>query len=125
MKKGFLLGSILAAICCLCLTTVFAGAKIKTKGLTPEKAVEFDHETHGKNYKCSLCHHKAKDEKPEAPKTCASAGCHDRTDKDMKKDTSEPERLSSKGAYHQNCFKDCHKKEKKGPTKCNECHPKK
>ena len=125
MKKGLFLGTVMAAICSLCLTIAFAGAKIKTKGLDPKKAVEFDHEAHGKNYACKLCHHKSEAEKPEAPKTCASTGCHDRTDKAMKTDKSEPERLSSKGAYHKNCFKDCHKKENKGPVKCKECHPKK
>lgn len=66
--------------------------------------VTFDHAAHQGATDCATCHHTGE----YAP--CKS--CHDGSKAPKAKD-----------AYHKNC-KDCHKKEKKGPTKCKECHVK-
>ncbi len=95
----------------------FKGGKKKK---TP---VEFNHEEHGKTVKCLECHHKSADEAKlksgeEKPKVCTAQDCHGPAEKvvDGKK------MPDSEDAYHTNC-KGCHKKEKKGPTKCKQCHP--
>ena len=73
-----------------------------------KKVLGFDHHGHQGHLKCGDCHHKAAE--GETPKACHS--CH------HKKKGDAP---SIKDAYHKNC-KGCHKKAKKGPTKCNACH---
>jgi hypothetical protein len=93
---------------------VFKGGKKK------KAAVEFKHETHT-SVKCLDCHHKsdqAKLDAGEVPPKCYGGSCHGGAEKvvDGKK------MVDTEDAYHKNC-KDCHKKEKKGPTKCKECHP--
>ncbi|MCB2187391.1 MAG: cytochrome c family protein [Deltaproteobacteria bacterium] len=85
--------------------------------------VTFSHLKHYADYKiaCDQCHHVIKDGKnvwKEGDKVEACGTCH----KSPKKD--EGKMLSAYNAYHKNC-KDCHKEAKKGPTKCNDCHPKK
>lgn len=90
----------------------------------PKKAaVEFTHKKHAEDYKikCADCHHVFKDGKnvwKEGDKVDKCSACHTSPTKNQGKT------LSLKNAYHKNC-QGCHKKEKKGPTKCNECHPKK
>jgi hypothetical protein len=79
----------------------------KTKG-----AVAFDHKGHQAKVKvCKDCHHK--DEKDKESKC---SGCHG--------EKADGKKLEAKEAFHKQC-KGCHQKEKKGPTKCDECHPKK
>ncbi len=66
------------------------------------------HEHQAKTGDCKTCHHKSKDgETPRACKTCHHA--------------KKGDAPAIKNAYHKRC-KGCHKKEKKGPTKCNGCH---
>ncbi|MFH1982813.1 MAG: cytochrome c3 family protein [Pseudomonadota bacterium] len=91
--------------------------------------------THGKHVKdhaitCGECHHDDAG-KPLALKEgdpvkkcseCHSAFELDKADKGMKKE--EKIKKYYKEAVHANCI-DCHKKQKKGPTKCADCHPKK
>lgn len=85
--------------------------------------VSFTHKKHSVDLKikCTECHHVIKDGKnvwKEGDKVAMCASCHKSPLK------NEGKTLSLKNAFHKNC-KDCHKKMKKGPTKCNECHPKK
>ena len=73
--------------------------------------VAFSHKVHAdKVGKCAECHHK-----DEAGKEQKCSGCH--------KAKMEKEKESFKEAMHTQC-KGCHQKEKKGPTKCDDCHKK-
>ena len=78
-------------------------------------AVKFEHKKHNTDRKieCTACHHKSEKGKDI---TDGCAKCHGKA-----KDGDKP---SAKDAYHKNCNKDCHDKEKKGPTKCDGCHGK-
>ena len=88
-------------------------------------AVEFPHFLHQEKVEsCKTCHHTLADDfSPEAGvtevKPCSS--CH----LDPEKDTTPSMREMSlkKNPLHIGCI-DCHKAESKGPTKCNDCHPK-
>ena len=76
--------------------------------------VAYDHKAHSaKVPKCQACHHKDEAGKEQG---CAAAKCHGAK--------TEGKMVSAKEAFHKQCM-DCHKKEKKGPVKCDECHPKK
>lgn len=72
--------------------------------------VTFSHAKH-KAQACAKCHHKEKDGKKEV----ACHECH--------KAQKEGNTPKAKDAFHDSC-KGCHKKDKKGPTKCNDCHKK-
>jgi DnaJ-class molecular chaperone len=66
------------------------------------------------------CHHVIKDGKnvwKEGDKVAMCSSCHKSPTK------NEGKTLSLKNAFHKNC-QGCHKKMKKGPKKCNQCHPK-
>lgn len=95
--------------------------------------VAFSHAKHSTDYKiaCGDCHHDAagkplalKDGDPV--KGCGE--CHkefgklSKADKKMKK--ADKVKKYYEKAIHANCV-GCHKKIKKGPKKCSECHPKK
>ena len=73
-------------------------------------AVTFKHDVH-KAESCKKCHHKAKDGKIGV----ACGECH--------KAKAENDVPKAKKAFHGQCIT-CHKKVKKGPTKCKECHVK-
>ncbi len=88
-----------------------------------KSAVVFPHKKHSVDYKiaCTECHHNYKDGKQvwkEGDKVAKCGTCH----KSPKK--NDGKMLSLYNAFHKNC-RDCHKKAKKGPTKCAQCHPKK
>ena len=93
---------------------------------------EFTHEKHIKDYKinCGECHHNDKGEPltklkmGDDVKLCST--CHKGVKKPKGEKLSKKEKIVKyyKDAVHANCI-GCHKKEKKGPTKCKECHPKK
>jgi len=74
-----------------------------------KSAVTFSHKGHTELTECFTCHHAAKTEADI--KGCFE--CHG-------KDASAPD---GKTAFHDQC-RGCHKEQAKGPTKCNECHPK-
>ncbi|MBU1275788.1 MAG: cytochrome c family protein [Proteobacteria bacterium] len=87
-----------------------------------KSAVEFTHKKHSVDHKlaCTECHHVLKDGKnvfKDGDKVQKCSACHTSPVKNQGK------LLSAKNAFHKNC-KDCHKAAKKGPAKCNECHPK-
>ena len=78
------------------------------KGKDKKSGVEFSHAKHAETIDCFKCHHASKTK--EEIKSCFE--CHG-------KDAAAS---SVKDAFHKSCL-DCHKAEKKGPTKCKECHP--
>lgn len=88
--------------------------KVILKEIQKTKApVDFDHKVHGERVKaCKECHHQ---DDAGKERKCSTATCHGAKAEGKKADLKE--------AFHKQC-KDCHKKEKKGPTKCNDCHPK-
>ena len=104
------------------------GFKKHRKGI-----VTFAHTKHSGDYKlaCGECHHddqgKPRDLKDGDPvKGCGE--CHKefgkiaKADRKMKK--AEKVKKYYEKAIHANCV-GCHKKNKKGPKKCKDCHPKK
>ncbi|MFZ5586979.1 MAG: cytochrome c3 family protein [Thermodesulfobacteriota bacterium] len=95
----------------------------KVFGKLTKVPVEFSHLKHNVDYKiaCDKCHHVMKDGKnvwKEGDKVQKCAECH----KSPKQDEGGVKSLYN--ALHKQC-KDCHKEAKKGPQKCDECHPKK
>jgi hypothetical protein len=65
---------------------------------------------------CETCHHTLKD--GSKAQSCSSEGCH-----------SETSEINVRNAFHQLCYKGCHKTKnadegKAAPTKCSECHKK-
>jgi uncharacterized paraquat-inducible protein A len=89
-----------------------APGKVTIKEIQKSKPpVEFSHKAHAdKIGKCAECHHK-----DEAGKEQKCSGCH--------KAKMEKEKESFKEVMHTKC-KGCHAKDKKGPTKCDDCHKK-
>lgn len=89
--------------------------KVVLKEIQKMKApVAFDHKAHGAKVKsCQECHHKDAAGKEQK---CSTADCHGAK--------ADGKKVDLKEAFHKQC-KDCHKAGKKGPTKCDECHPKK
>lgn len=88
-----------------------------------KKPATFPHKKHQDAYPCATCHHKSDDAGKQIPcgdedKIEKCATCHNST-----KMTPESKLDSYKNAAHAMC-KECHKKEAKGPTKCDGCHPK-
>ncbi len=85
-----------------------------------KSGVEFDHQAHSKKYKvkCVTCHHEVKDKKKQNV-SCSTKGCHGA--KKVKGKLGGGETSLKKNHYHVNCV-GCHKKQKKGPKKCKECH---
>jgi len=109
----------LAALIAVAVAVVFfTGAvmaappdKMVLKGGT-KGAVAYNHKAHAEKVKgCNTCHHKDAAGKEQ---TCGK--CHGAK--------TDGKKLSAKEAFHQQC-KDCHKKEAKGPQKCDGCHAKK
>ena len=104
------------------------GYKKHRKGI-----VQFTHTKHIKDYNidCGECHHDDAG-KPLALKDGDSVQgcgeCHSNFGKLSKADKKLSKAEKIKGfheqALHANC-KGCHKKQKKGPSKCNDCHSKK
>ena len=76
--------------------------------------VTFDHATHSETIDCLKCHHKAASK--DDIKGCFE--CHG-TDPAA----TDPTSSKKDNPFHALC-KECHKAEAKGPTKCDECHPK-
>ncbi len=136
MKKGIIAIAIMFAFAAAVMMSTGVIAQASGQKAAPEmqikdplfkkykKApVKFTHEKHVKEYKikCNDCHHVYKDGKniwKEGAEVAKCSSCHTSPTK------NEGKTLSLKNAFHKNC-QGCHKKEKKGPRKCNECHPKK
>lgn len=87
-----------------------------------KSAVEFPHAAHFELAECSTCHHTQENltkDSAETVKPCSE--CHNEPEK--KSTPSCSQSSLKKNQFHINCV-DCHKAEKAGPTKCNDCHPK-
>ena len=104
------------------------GYKKHTKGI-----VAFTHGKHIKDHglNCGECHHDSAGKPLTALKDgdpvkkcgeCHSAYKKDKKDRKVKK--ADKIKKYQKEALHANC-RGCHKKQKKGPTKCADCHPRK
>ena len=101
----------------------------KPKSKIPPKTelCKLSHKKHADLYGCKPCHHELKSDAPEEQakaKKCSAEGCHTANPHGPEKKI-----ISLKSAMHNNCYKDCHKKdakavEAKAPTKCGECHVK-
>ena len=92
------------------------GADHSIKGAADKKpAVHFNHTAHeeraGGADHCKDCHHK--DEAGHESACTGTAECHGKGAK-----AKQVKKL------HKRCKDACHKKDKKGPTKCAECHKK-
>lgn len=98
-----------------------------------KKIVTFTHKKHADDYKiaCGECHHddngkplelKADDPVQKCGDCHSTFGKTAKSDRKMKK--KDKIKKYQKEALHANCI-GCHKKQKKGPKKCAECHPKK
>ncbi len=125
MRKSLIVSLVSAALVCLMAIpaafAVDAPADMVMKapgGATMTKApVAFSHKGHA-TVECKDCHHKW--DGAGAIQPCSASGCH--TDMASKKGDA-----SFYAAFHSKDDKSCvgcHKKDKKGPTKCTECHPK-
>ena len=85
-------------------------------------AVEFPHKAHQEVTECTTCHHTAEGLTADSDvevKSCKS--CH--LNPENAETPSCSEMSMSKNPYHKMCIS-CHKEQGKGPTKCNDCHPK-
>ncbi|RJP25253.1 MAG: hypothetical protein C4529_01305 [Deltaproteobacteria bacterium] len=110
-----------ATLLAVVMLTVFSAGAIVAAN-APEKAtikdvqkskpaVTFNHKAHGEKIgKCAECHHK-----DAAGKEQKCFSCH--------KAEKGKDAVALKDAMHTKC-KGCHQKEKKGPTKCGDCHKK-
>jgi len=95
-----------------------------TLGKLKKPPVEFTHKAHVEKHKvaCNDCHHTYKAGKntwKEGDKVHKCSECHKAKDTTM--DGAKAFKIQN--AFHKNC-QACHKKVKKGPTKCTECHKK-
>ncbi|HEY5765306.1 MAG TPA: cytochrome c3 family protein [Candidatus Deferrimicrobiaceae bacterium] len=116
MKKLFvLLAAVLAVALAFGPGMASPPDKMILKEIQKTKApVAFDHKAHtGKVKECKECHHKDAAGKEQK---CSTASCHG--------GKADGKKVELKEACHTQC-KGCHKKEKAGPVKCDECHPKK
>ena len=127
MKKTMLLGilsGLLLATVAIAAPANKAPATLKIDAAAKKKAaVDFGHKMHiDKGVACDKCHHTQKGlkatDKTEVKK-CAA--CHTKPEKKGMPNISSAS--TKKNAYHKNCI-GCHKAEKKGPTKCKQCHKK-
>lgn len=85
--------------------------------------VAFQHGKHSERVEsCDTCHHTQEGltAKTDA-KVQACSACH--LDPEKASTPSMREMSLSKNPFHSLCI-DCHKAEAKGPTKCDDCHPK-
>lgn len=138
LKKGLNLLAVSVAVVFLWVT--FSGAvvecpddiMINNEGWPQHKyePAKLSHKKHATEYKvqCKDCHHVYKDgknvwEEGQAVQKCSE--CHNvyKLGKDLQGAGDEEKKLSLYKAYHNNC-QGCHKEQKKGPTKCTECHAK-
>ncbi len=117
---------VLMAVAAIAFAAALAVAAAPTGDLEVGKAVgvaagskgqvTFSHAKHG-TLKCVECHHEAKTAADEANiKGCFT--CHG---KDAKAKGDITSKSLKENPMHINCV-GCHKEQKKGPTKCKECH---
>ncbi len=103
----------LISICVFAVVAIAAAPEVAKldKCQKRKPPVVFPHKKHTEmKIDCKVCHHKY--EGKGEPRSCFT--CHK---------CEKGEAPSAKKAFHKNCIK-CHKKEKKGPRKCAQCHKK-
>ena len=120
---GILAGLLLAAVA-FAAPANKAPEKLTIDGCKVKKsATEFPHKLHvDAKISCEKCHHTQKGLKAaDTTEVKKCSACHLKPEKEgtLKCDVAS----TKKNAYHVNCIT-CHKADKKGPTKCKECHPK-
>lgn len=100
-------------------------------GVKKNQDVKFAHKKHAVDYKieCTQCHHAYENGKNvwkqgDDVKRCEECHTNVMTGKELSAATEKEKQLSLFKAFHDNC-RGCHVKEKKGPTKCTDCHKKK
>jgi len=104
MKKKMSLFTVTILVSTFATMTFAASTGPKEIKYTPKMGtVTFNHAAHQNRTDCVTCHHTGDSAQ------CKS--CHG-------VDSTAPK---VKSAYHKTC-KSCHKKLKKGPIKCKECH---
>jgi hypothetical protein len=104
MKKFLLLLTATIFISTIATTVIAVTNGPSEVKYTPKMGtVTFNHTAHQGLADCTTCHHTGDYAQ------CKS--CHG----------ISPEAPKAKNAFHKQC-KDCHKEDKKGPTKCKECH---
>jgi hypothetical protein len=86
-------------------------------------AVTFPHAAHAAEIKtCDTCHHTNKGMTTDAGvKVVGCTSCH--LDPKSAAVPGMREMSLTKNPFHRVCI-DCHKEQTKGPTKCDDCHPK-
>jgi len=112
-KFAMLLAVVMVAVFSAGMTVAAdAPEKVVIKEIQKSKpAVTLNHKVHAEKLgKCAECHHK-----DAAGKEQKCSGCH--------KAKMKKEKKSFKEVMHAKC-KGCHQKDKKGPTKCDDCHKK-
>jgi len=130
MKKSrWIVIPVVAASFALAVVAFAAKAKDAPESATidackkKKAAVVFPHKKHvDAKLECAKCHHTQKDLKAGADvevKKCSS--CHLTPEKPETPKCTETS--SKKNPFHISCT-GCHKEQKKGPTKCKECHKK-
>jgi hypothetical protein len=139
LKKGLGLLAVAAAV--VFVSVAFSGAVVEcpdeltiNNDVWPKdqyEPVKLSHKKHATEYKvqCNECHHVFKDGKnvwAEGQEVQKCSSCHNvfKLGKDLQGASDDEKKLSLYKAYHNNCS-GCHKKQKKGPVKCIECHAKK
>ena len=111
MRKVAFCTALVVALVFAVGTGFAAPDKVVFKAAKAKGPVAFSHKEHGAKVKeCATCHHQ---DKAGTEQKCGM--CHG--------DKTEGKKLSAKEAFHTQC-KDCHKKEMKGPEKCDGCHKK-
>jgi hypothetical protein len=134
MKKSLFVSLICAALMCMfAAPSLYAvdapgdlmiappeGMKFKRGKAKPP--VPFSHEKHAE-FDCTTCHH-TWDGESDIQK-CTDSGCHDSLEYKTRENKDDIALVEI--AYHEMCYKGCHrdlKKEKKatGPTSCGKCH---
>ena len=119
-KKIVLCLAVLAMVCGFSAISMAGEGPENITIDTPKKksTVPFPHWAHQASAECGDCHHSKNADGSQGAYVAGQAGkcssCHDGSLANKKVATA-------KKAAHVNC-KGCHKAEKKGPTKCGECH---
>lgn len=111
----------------LVVTVAFAGVANKApdsvvldKAHAKRPHVTFPHKVHAATIACDTCHHTNKGLKAtDTVEVATCASCH--LDPEKPETGSIREMSLTKNPFHKLCI-DCHKKEAKGPAKCNDCH---
>lgn len=117
---GFGMGAAVLAMSAMMLMAAAPDEIVIDACANKKAAVTFPHKAHEGVGACSTCHHT----QPDLEAGGEAEKCSDCHVKPEEEGVPACEQMSmSKNPFHIGCV-GCHKKEEKGPTKCNDCHPK-